>query len=1057
MANEVISISIIETGSRTVKRNLDAIGAAADKATRSLYLIQRALFVLGAGGLVRGLVGLLNTLTEYENRLRLTSASAANMQGVQNALFEVAIRSRTEFAAVADVYSRTALSAKNLGLSQQSLLDITESLSKAAIISGANSREANAALVQLSQGIASNRLGGDELRSILEQLPYVADVIANYMTSTGKFGQVGRGELRKLGAQGKITAQIVVDSFKASKTSIDAAFSNTTPTIEQAATNVQTAFLKFLDTMDDTYQISQKIAAAIQFVADNIATLTTALATATGAVIAYYAAYKINTLEQAIVSTMNYYSAIKNGTYAVAGSIQAELARTEALVAMRGAEAASASAAVVAAQSRVGLLRISQAQAAQTVLDTEFTVANGKARSVLTGRFIEASGAATRYNTALGALNITTNSLTASEARLAEATAVAAGAQQAAAAATAEQAVATAAASTWWGRLSLAMPGLAALLTKVGRLFTGLGAAIAKNPITAFIVALITATALLLGFGDKIHPVANKLVNLQDIAYVVFADIMKFVQPVFDFFAFTFGKAIDVAISAVDFFNQAFLTGIQALFLSVIGIISLTVGNLVGVAAGVYGAFMAAWGQFPAAFEALFVLAVNGAIAAINSLISTAVAPLKDLIGLIDIVGKTNYSATLTAFTTIPSVTASVAGQKAGADMAQGFADGFKKGKGVVDNALAAVVQAPANIVNSIVADATKRAQDRAADQALIAKAQALLAGGTKTPTTPTTGGGGKNKKDFQSYLNDMLKEIEVSKRYGVQKEILSNIEKAEEKIKRSLTDAEKDQIATATRALEIAKQEGDILQSLRGPQEEYATRIAAINDLMAQGTITAQEYAKAMIQANSNSNPTGFGSGVMQGLNQVSAKMYDIGNLTSDWVVQSFGAASDAIVEFAKTGELNVKQLFQDIFANLLKLATDQIFSMIIGGLLTGGVGAGFGGGFSLLSLLGLASGGSIMPSGTGSTDSQVVMFNKRPDERVDVLTPSQQKAQAAAFGGGGGAGAGGGTQVSVPVQIVNVDDPAMVPTAMQSAAGSKAIMNVIRKNPEAIKALLR
>jgi hypothetical protein len=157
------------------------------------------------------------------------------------------------------------------------------------------------------------------------------------------------------------------------------------------------------------------------------------------------------------------------------------------------------------------------------------------------------------------------------------------------------------------------------------------------------------------------------------------------------------------------------------------------------------------------------------------------------------------------------------------------------------------------------------------------------------------------------------------------------------------------------------------------------------------------------------------------------------------------------------KTGELNVKQLFQDIFANLLKLATDQIFSMIIGGLLTGGVGAGFGGGFSLLSLLGLASGGSIMPSGTGSTDSQVVMFNKRPDERVDVLTPSQQKAQAAAFGGGGGAGAGGGTQVSVPVQIVNVDDPSMVPTAMQSAAGSKAILNVIRKNPEAIKALLR
>ena len=64
-------------------------------------------------------------------------------------------------------------------------------------MSGATTQESRAALIQLGQAVASNRLGGDELRSILEQLPLVADYIAQEMTRMGQFGNVTRGEDRK--------------------------------------------------------------------------------------------------------------------------------------------------------------------------------------------------------------------------------------------------------------------------------------------------------------------------------------------------------------------------------------------------------------------------------------------------------------------------------------------------------------------------------------------------------------------------------------------------------------------------------------------------------------------------------------------------------------------------------------------------------------------------------------------------------------------------------------------------------------------------------------------
>jgi hypothetical protein len=155
MVTENVNIVFRETGARVIKRKIDEIGEAANQATRGIFLMQRALFVLGGAGAIRGISRQLDLLTNMENRLNLTAKSAANLEAVQSRLFDVARASRSSFESVAEVYNRTALSVRELGISQQETLRFTESLSKATIISGASAREAQAALIQLGQGMAS--------------------------------------------------------------------------------------------------------------------------------------------------------------------------------------------------------------------------------------------------------------------------------------------------------------------------------------------------------------------------------------------------------------------------------------------------------------------------------------------------------------------------------------------------------------------------------------------------------------------------------------------------------------------------------------------------------------------------------------------------------------------------------------------------------------------------------------------------------------------------------------------------------------------------------------
>lgn len=260
---ENITIKIREDGSRVVSRNIRDMGDAANDAEGSLLDLKSVLAGLVTGATLLSLAQMADQFTNLQNRLRLVTTGSENLARVTAELGKIANDTRSDFVATAELYARMATSSKELGLSQQELLNFTKSLNQAVILSGASAEEAAGGIRQLSQGMASGTLRGDELNSVLENLPAVADIIAKGLGIT-------RGELRKMGQDGKLSATAIVDAFKAAKDELEAGFATTVPTLGQAVTVLKNNFMLFLGELDKSTGITAGLAQAIMTVANNM-------------------------------------------------------------------------------------------------------------------------------------------------------------------------------------------------------------------------------------------------------------------------------------------------------------------------------------------------------------------------------------------------------------------------------------------------------------------------------------------------------------------------------------------------------------------------------------------------------------------------------------------------------------------------------------------------------------------------------------------------------------------------------------------------------------------
>ena len=157
--------------------------------------------VVGAAGALAARVGV--DAERAEVRLKALTDQFGEYNEAQAAAARIAKTLRISQIEAADSLSQLYASLRPTGITLKEIEDALIGFNAAARVSGSTAVEASAAMLQLRQALSSGVLQGEELRSVREQAPLAAQAIAREMGVT-------IGELKKLGAEGKITTDIVL-------------------------------------------------------------------------------------------------------------------------------------------------------------------------------------------------------------------------------------------------------------------------------------------------------------------------------------------------------------------------------------------------------------------------------------------------------------------------------------------------------------------------------------------------------------------------------------------------------------------------------------------------------------------------------------------------------------------------------------------------------------------------------------------------------------------------------------------------------------------------------
>jgi tape measure domain-containing protein len=238
------------TANRDHKKSTDEAKKSADQLTQSLKsLVASYVSIQG----LKKAVDLSDSLVSMRARLDRMNDGLQTTQELETMIYQSAQRSRGSFTDTMGLVSQLGTMAGDAFSSSKEIVQFAEQLNKQLALSGASGSSAQAAILQLEQGLASGVLRGDELNSVMEQAPALAKSIADYM-------HVSVGELREMGSQGQITADIVKNALFAAAKDTNAEFEKTPMTWAQVWTVASNTAVRALD----------PLLTAINWVANNL-------------------------------------------------------------------------------------------------------------------------------------------------------------------------------------------------------------------------------------------------------------------------------------------------------------------------------------------------------------------------------------------------------------------------------------------------------------------------------------------------------------------------------------------------------------------------------------------------------------------------------------------------------------------------------------------------------------------------------------------------------------------------------------------------------------------
>ncbi|HBV4272039.1 TPA: tape measure protein, partial [Klebsiella pneumoniae] len=248
-------------------------------------------------------------------------------------------------------------------------------------VSGATAQEAENAIIQLSQGIASGVLRGEEFNSVSEQGSRLMVALADSMG-------VSIGQLRAMAAQGQLTTDVVVKGLLSQGDAIGKEFANTTVSIAKGLQVAGNNVTKFIGENSTVKSFAAGFRDSVITISENLETLGTAL------------------IGAAAIMGGRFAGALAMATAAQASRVKATI---QGIVATR--QSAQQEAAAASVTARKAAADKDAALSALNVATAEYNVAKGSAAEAfalenvirLRGIYVATSAEAALANNALAA------------------------------------------------------------------------------------------------------------------------------------------------------------------------------------------------------------------------------------------------------------------------------------------------------------------------------------------------------------------------------------------------------------------------------------------------------------------------------------------------------------------------------------------------------------------------------------------------------------------------------------------------------------------------------
>ncbi len=164
------------TAQQRVNQRLDLMERGFDKTSRSIDTTERSMSSLSRVAVALTAALSVQQVAEYadawatvNNKLSNSLRPSEQLADVTERVFNITQQTRSSLDATASLYARLERATRQYGTSAGDLAKLTTIINQGFVVSGATAQEAENAIIQLSQGLASGALRGEEFNSVNEQ------------------------------------------------------------------------------------------------------------------------------------------------------------------------------------------------------------------------------------------------------------------------------------------------------------------------------------------------------------------------------------------------------------------------------------------------------------------------------------------------------------------------------------------------------------------------------------------------------------------------------------------------------------------------------------------------------------------------------------------------------------------------------------------------------------------------------------------------------------------------------------------------------------------------